>query len=97
MRLHSLLPYTDLVTLPAENHWDWADPNDPHRQHAVVEDRIKALKATGASYLPFHSFDANAAWLELALAAHDANPLSSAWKAMPCRAACRLAHSFPLR
>lgn len=42
-----------------------------HRQHAVVEDRVKTVKATGASYLPFHSFDANAAWLELALAAHD--------------------------
>ncbi len=42
-----------------------------HRQHAQVEDRIKTLKATGASYLPFHSFAANAAWLELALIAHD--------------------------
>jgi hypothetical protein len=42
-----------------------------HRQHAQVEDRVKTLKATGASYLPFRSFDANAAWLELALAAHD--------------------------
>jgi hypothetical protein len=42
-----------------------------HRQHAHVEDRIKTLKATGASHLPFHAFDANAAWLELALAAHD--------------------------
>jgi len=42
-----------------------------HRQHAHVEDRIKTVKATGASYLPFHAFDANAAWLELALAAHD--------------------------
>ena len=31
----------------------------------------KTLKATGASYLPFHAFEANAAWLELALAAHD--------------------------
>jgi hypothetical protein len=42
-----------------------------HRQHAVVEDRVKTVKATGANYLPFHSFQANAAWLELALAAHD--------------------------
>ena len=42
-----------------------------HRQHAQVEDRVKALKGTGASYLPFHSFAANAAWLELALCAHD--------------------------
>jgi hypothetical protein len=42
-----------------------------HRQHAQVEDRVKTLKATGASFLPFHSFAANAAWLELALIAHD--------------------------
>jgi len=42
-----------------------------HRQHAEVEDRVKTLKATGASHLPFHAFSANAAWLELALLAHD--------------------------
>jgi hypothetical protein len=42
-----------------------------HRQHAQVEDRVKTIKATGASHLPFHSFAANAAWLELALSAHD--------------------------
>jgi hypothetical protein len=42
-----------------------------HRQHAQVEDRVKTLKATGAGFLPFHSFAANAAWLELALCAHD--------------------------
>ncbi len=42
-----------------------------HRQHAQVEDRVKTLKATGAAHLPFHAFTANAAWLELALIAHD--------------------------
>ena len=42
-----------------------------HRQHAEVEDRVKTLKATGASHLPFHAFAANAAWLELALCGHD--------------------------
>jgi hypothetical protein len=42
-----------------------------HRRHARVEDRVKTLKATGASFLPFHSLHANAAWLELALCAHD--------------------------
>ncbi len=42
-----------------------------HRQHAEVEDRVKTLKATGASHLPFHSFKANAAWFELALTGHD--------------------------
>jgi Transposase DDE domain group 1 len=42
-----------------------------HRQHAEVEERVKTLKATGAGYLPFHSFTANAAWFELAMLAHD--------------------------
>jgi len=42
-----------------------------HRQHAQVEDRVKTLKATGGDMLPFHSFQANAAWLEVALTATD--------------------------
>jgi hypothetical protein len=42
-----------------------------HRQHAEVEDRVKTLKACGAGHLPFQSFQANAAWFELALSAHD--------------------------
>ena len=55
---------------------DQADPDVAalevlHRQHAQVEDRVKTLKATGAGYLPFHDFAANAAWFELALTAHD--------------------------
>jgi len=42
-----------------------------HRQHARVEDRIRELKATGLTNLPCQSFDANAAWLEIVLAAAD--------------------------
>lgn len=42
-----------------------------HRQHARVEDRIRELKATGLGNLPCHSFWANAAWLEIVLAAAD--------------------------
>lgn len=42
-----------------------------HRQHARVEDRIRELKTTGLRNLPCHSFWANAAWLEIALAAAD--------------------------
>jgi hypothetical protein len=42
-----------------------------HRSHAEVEDRVKTLKATGAERLPFYSFGANAAWLELTLLGHD--------------------------
>lgn len=42
-----------------------------HRQHARIEDRIRELKATGLGNLPCHGFWANAAWLEIALAASD--------------------------
>jgi hypothetical protein len=42
-----------------------------HRQHARVEDRIREGKATGLANLPCHGFDANAAWLEIILAATD--------------------------
>ena len=42
-----------------------------HRQHARVEDRIREAKAAGLVNLPCHGFDANAAWLEIVLAAAD--------------------------
>lgn len=42
-----------------------------HRQHAVVEDRIRCGKDTGLRNLPFRAFQPNAAWLELALLAQD--------------------------
>ena len=42
-----------------------------HRQHARVEDRIRQAKATGLANLPFNSFDANAAWLEIIMTATD--------------------------
>ncbi len=42
-----------------------------HRQHAVVEDRIRCAKDTGLQNLPFRGFEPNAAWLELVLCAQD--------------------------
>ena len=42
-----------------------------HRQHARVEDRIREAKATGLRNLPFNSFDANKAWLEIVMTATD--------------------------
>jgi len=42
-----------------------------HRQHARVEDRIRQAKSTGLRNLPFNAFDANAAWLEIVMAATD--------------------------
>jgi len=42
-----------------------------HRAHAIVEDRVRALKSTGLGNLPFSAFAPNQAWLEAALCAHD--------------------------
>jgi Transposase DDE domain group 1 len=42
-----------------------------HRARANTEDRIRAAKQTGLANLPFHSFDHNAVWLEIALIAQD--------------------------
>jgi DDE family transposase len=42
-----------------------------HRQHARVEDRIRAAKAIGARNLPFDPWRRNAVWLELVLVALD--------------------------
>ena len=42
-----------------------------HRAHAIVEDRVRGLKSTGLSHLPFSALQANQAWLEAALVAHD--------------------------
>jgi DDE family transposase len=55
---------------------DQADPDIArlelrHRQHARVEDRIRAAKATGLQNLPFDRWRRNQVWLELVLAAQD--------------------------
>jgi hypothetical protein len=42
-----------------------------HRRHAEVENRIRNLKDCGLERMPFTAFAANAAWLELILAAAD--------------------------
>jgi hypothetical protein len=42
-----------------------------HRAHAIVEDRVRDLKSTGLSNLPFSAFEPNQAWLEAALVALD--------------------------
>ncbi len=42
-----------------------------HRAHARVEDRIRGAKDTGARNLPCDTFDRNAVWLQVVLAAQD--------------------------
>jgi Transposase DDE domain group 1 len=42
-----------------------------HRRHGQVENRIKNLKDCGLERMPFTSFTANAAWMEMVLCAAD--------------------------
>ncbi len=42
-----------------------------HRRHAVVEQRIAELKSAGLKHMPSGHFMANAAWLALAVMAHN--------------------------
>jgi Transposase DDE domain group 1 len=51
--------------------WSLADLEVRHRQRARAEDRIRNLKDTGLTNLPFHGFAQNQIWLEIALLAAD--------------------------
>jgi len=42
-----------------------------HRRHAVIEQSIAELKSAGLAHLPSGKFTANAAWLALAVMAHN--------------------------
>ena len=48
-----------------------AEPEADHRRHAIVEQTIAELKSAGLAHLPSGRFMANAAWLALAVMAHD--------------------------
>jgi hypothetical protein len=48
-----------------------AEVEADHRRHAVVEQTIAELKSAGLAHLPSGSFMANAAWLALAVMAHN--------------------------
>jgi hypothetical protein len=61
--------FTALLTDQAET--DLAVLDTRHRAHARVEDRIRGAKDTGARNLPCDTFERNAVWLQLVLAAQD--------------------------
>jgi hypothetical protein len=42
-----------------------------HRRHGEIENRIKNAKDCGLERMPFTNFDADAAWMEMVLAAAD--------------------------
>jgi hypothetical protein len=50
---------------------DLAEVEADHRRHAVVEQAIAELKSAGLAHLPSGKFPANAAWLALAVMAHN--------------------------
>lgn len=51
--------------------WSLCDLEVRHRQRARAEDRIRNLKDTGLTNLPFHGFAQNQLWLEITLLAAD--------------------------
>ena len=56
-------------TVPGSHHVYFLDTL--HRQHAVVEDRVRTEKATGIRTLPFHGYERNQAWILAANIASD--------------------------
>lgn len=54
-----------------------------HRRHAVVEQSIAELKSAGLAHLPSGRFMANAAWLSLAVMAHNLGRAVGALAEMP--------------
>ncbi|HEY6818906.1 MAG TPA: IS1380 family transposase [Mycobacterium sp.] len=61
------------ITCFATNTQGWSVPDLEvrHRQRARAEDRIRNLKDTGLTNLPFHGFDQNQIWLEITMLAAD--------------------------
>lgn len=61
------------ITCFATNTRGWSIPDLEvrHRQRARAEDRIRNLKDTGLTNLPFHGFDHNQIWLEIVALAAD--------------------------
>lgn len=55
--------------IPGSSHPQWLDVL--HRQHAVVEDHVRAAKATGLGLLPSASWRINTAWVLLTGIARD--------------------------
>jgi hypothetical protein len=69
LRLWDYNGWRHQVTLTNDTHGDITDLERFHRAHAQVENRIKQLKDTGLSRLPFSNYDANRVWFELVLLA----------------------------
>ena len=69
LRLWDYNGWRHQVTLTNDDDADITTLERFHRAHAQVENRIKQLKDTGLSRLPFSDYDANRVWFELVLLA----------------------------
>lgn len=69
LRLWDYNGWRHQVTLTNDDAVDITVLERFHRAHAQVENRIKQLKDTGLSRLPFSNYDANRVWFELVLTA----------------------------
>ena len=61
----------DYHAILTDRHGEMLEIEADHRAHAVVELAIRDLKAGGLAHLPSGKFTANAAWLALAVLAHN--------------------------
>lgn len=61
----------DYHAMVTDRDGDLHEVEAEHRRHAVVEQSIAELKSAGLAHLPSGRFMANAAWLALAVTAHD--------------------------
>jgi Transposase DDE domain group 1 len=61
----------DYHAMVTDRAGDLLEVEADHRRHAVVEQSIAELKSAGLAHLPSGRFMANAAWLALAVMAHN--------------------------
>jgi hypothetical protein len=61
----------DFHAMVTDRDGDLLEVEADHRRHAVVEQSITELKSAGLAHLPSGRFMANAAWLALAVTAHN--------------------------
>lgn len=68
-----LAPFTtcDYHAFVTDRAGDSLELEADHRRHAVVEQSIAELKSAGLAHLPSSKFMTNAAWLALAVMAHN--------------------------
>jgi hypothetical protein len=66
-----LFPTWDYHAFVTDRDGDMLEVEADHRRHAIIEQSIAELKSAGLAHFPSGRFTANAAWLALAVLAHN--------------------------